>query len=249
MAVTAAAAALTRAHKLDQSRIRAAAIAELMQTWPMLSLDNINATSQSWLAMMLALVQRWRGRSAQLAGQYYTELRARETDQVVPPMLMLAATPDPGQVVTSLLVTGPIGLKARIGRGVPPEKASKLSLIETQGAVARHVLNGGRQTLLDTAQADPRAVGYARVTDGNPCPFCAMLASRGGVYRSRESALFADKGVNRYHDHCGCTVEPMFTRGALPEASARYERLWAESTRGKSGKAAMGAFAAALDAA
>lgn len=248
MASTATGSQLTRAQRSDQARIRNQAVAEFLNLWPLLNPRDIDTTSQSWTALAIELVRRYRALSAQRAGQYYTALRLAETTELAPPVISLATAPVQA-ISTSLLVTGPIGLKARIGKGMPIEKASKLALVQASGAVARHVADGGRQTLIGTAEADALAVGYARITDGNPCPFCAMLASRGFVYRSRESANFAHNGVDRYHDHCGCTVEPAFSRGqALPAANERYEKLWIESTRGKSGKDAINAFRDALAA-
>lgn len=80
------------------------------------------------------------------------------------------------------------------------------------------------------------ATTWRRVTDGNPCGFCAMLASRGPVYGSRADALTVTgrgkavappsakrkagavaKGVKarggrklgeEYHERCGCSAEP-----------------------------------------
>lgn len=67
-------------------------------------------------------------------------------------------------------------------------------------AVRSHyeVLRAGREKVMRSAPL------WRRVTDGKPCGFCAMLASRGPVYRS---ASEAGQG-NKYHGRCGCTVEP-----------------------------------------
>lgn len=78
---------------------------------------------------------------------------------------------------------------------------------------ARHVLNAGRDTMVFSTAAN--GTRWRRVTDGNPCAFCAMLATRSD-YRTRESALYVvgqsarARGSRslgeRYHDRCGCTV-------------------------------------------
>jgi len=80
---------------------------------------------------------------------------------------------------------------------------SRVALVRVSGAVARHVLDSARETLLASVRADRRARGWARVTSAEPCKFCAMLASRGAVYS-------ATSGVFQAHDHCGCTLEPAF---------------------------------------
>lgn len=51
---------------------------------------------------------------------------------------------------------------------------------------ARHVLNAGRDTLTFSTAANKTR--WRRVTDGNPCAFCAMLATRED-YLTKESAL------------------------------------------------------------
>ena len=51
-------------------------------------------------------------------------------------------------------------------------------------------------------------VGFARVPRvGCTCAFCIMMASRGFVYRSRESA--GGDPANRFHLGCRCSVVPM----------------------------------------
>jgi hypothetical protein len=72
-----------------------------------------------------------------------------------------------------------------------------------------------------------------------------MLISRGPVYRSQNSAEFADG--DKYHDNCHCYAEPVFTReqysgSATYELNRRYEELWPKVTRGLSGKAAVSAW-------
>lgn len=60
-----------------------------------------------------------------------------------------------------------------------------------------------RSTVHNSAAAS--GVGWARVPTGSKtCSFCLMLASRGGEYRSKESAQFGSKG-KKYHGACDCT--------------------------------------------
>lgn len=60
----------------------------------------------------------------------------------------------------------------------------------------------GESTLYN-AERDPRKPKWARVPTGaETCTFCLMLASRGFVYRSKESA----GALNHWHPHCDCRV-------------------------------------------
>jgi hypothetical protein len=148
----------------------------------------------------------------------------------------------------ALRVTGPINIKARIARGEDPEKAKRNALVEAAGSAGRHVLNGGRSTQLALVQNDRGAIGWVRVTDGNPCAFCAMLASRGPVYKadsfSSSDPRFTGPGEVKTHDHCACLMVPVFSRtAAWPGRSKEFQELWNAHIQGRySGKDAIRAW-------
>lgn len=75
------------------------------------------------------------------------------------------------------------------------------------GIADRNVKAGGRATIVENVRRDPMRPRFARVPSGRPCPFCLMLASRGAVYASAETA--GGEGHD-YHDHCGCEPVPMW---------------------------------------
>jgi hypothetical protein len=113
-------------------------------------------------------------------------------------------------------------------------------------ALARHAHQAGRDAVKDTAQSAGVRVGWTRVLTGaENCGFCAMLASRGPVYRSEGSAKFLT------HDHCDCRPQLVF-RDRPWDGMEQYEtlsKLWASSTKRLSGDAARKAFSAAFAAA
>lgn len=142
----------------------------------------------------------------------------------------------------SLEVTGPVGQKSKAKRGKPLQVARDESFVQASGAAARHVLTGGRQSLLTLLDDDPQAVGWFRVTDGDPCAFCALLASRGPVYKSETTAGF------QAHDHCACTAEPAYSRSApWPGRGAEFRRLYRQVTQGTSGRDSLNAFRRAYE--
>jgi hypothetical protein len=126
------------------------------------------------------------------------------------------------------------------------EEARRQAGAQQAAAAERIAMNGGRSTVWNHMQRDRRAIGYIRLSrTGTPCGWCAMLISRGPVYRSQNSAEFADG--DKYHDNCHCYAEPVFTReqysgSATYELNRRYEELWPKVTRGLSGKAAVSAW-------
>lgn len=196
-----------------------------------------------------------------------------------PPVATERAEPDDGLVKpridwsdwdkaaeTSLAVTGPVELKRQAARGVPEERARRVALVTSSGAASRHVLAGGRETQMRLIRADDAVKGYIRVTDEDPCSFCAVLASRGIVYKKNSFS-----GINRrtgeafkvnprlaglsldeakVHDNCACQIEPVLVRNAhaWPGRAREFQRLWYEATKGYSGNDALNAFRRAYEA-
>lgn len=82
------------------------------------------------------------------------------------------------------------------------------TLAGLSGAMQRFILYSGRQTVARNVQLDPSRPRFARVPTGaKTCAWCSMLASRGFVYLTRETAgIVADD----YHDDCDCQIVPTF---------------------------------------
>lgn len=126
---------------------------------------------------------------------------------------------------------------------------------KVQAVAERHARMPSREAFTDAVESDDDddgpEVGWARVLTGaESCGFCAMLASRGPVYKSKKSASDAG-GVDgkAYHDNCDCEVvlvrEDQDWVGR--EEYEALEQLWASSTAGTNGKSALKAFTAALN--
>lgn len=72
------------------------------------------------------------------------------------------------------------------------------------GAVQRIIANAHRETVMQSAYADPRAEGWARFARGaETCGFCYMLVSRGAVYSDATAKFGA-------HDNCDCGAGPVW---------------------------------------
>lgn len=99
----------------------------------------------------------------------------------------------------------------------------------------RFAKGGGRETVMASAEASGRS--WRRVSDGNPCSFCAILVSRGDAYTSEDAALTVvgrgrprgSRGLGeKYHDHCGCTaVEVIGTWTPTAEEQRYQDAYWA----------------------
>lgn len=68
------------------------------------------------------------------------------------------------------------------------------------------------ETVMQNARRDKRKPRFARVPSGSEtCMFCIMLASRGPVYWSNETA----GELNHYHANCDCRVVPVWGSQAV----------------------------------
>ena len=193
---------LTEAHRLAQARLGARTVAQMLAAWNILDVEDLEATTGPWLQAAVPLVQAQHRQSAILAADYMRAFRAVQLGTLTGPTAVLAEF-DPKRVTTSLTVTGPVSLKAAMARGVDLATAADTAQARSAAAGMRQSLAGGRETIAATTTADPRAVGYVRVTSDKACEFCSMLADRGAVY-SDDTAHFDA------HDGCSCSGEPVY---------------------------------------
>jgi hypothetical protein len=214
---------LTRRHYRAQLQLRGQALQAFLSLWPMWSGDR--ASFERLIDATVPLVTAHHQLSASMARAYFGAFRkaedvggaaaARPADQL-----------DVKAVRKSLYVTGEVMTTKALAAGMTPQAAMDAALTRTSGAVGRHVMNGGRNTLMRSVESDRTAEGWSRVTSSNPCHFCAMLASRGPAYTSEDTADF------KAHDHCSCGVEPHYPGAEWPGRGREFQALWQEHAKG-----------------
>lgn len=220
MASTAEGRALTTAHRDAQIEVGARAEVEARALWSRLDIDDLDVSKPYWLASTTIALNRRIAESQRIASEYLSEFRLAELGAAG--AVVLAA---PTETARALSLAGPTRVKRLIGAGMNSTDAFEAALTKFGGMVRRQTMMGGRLTVAATAGRDHRAVGWRRVTDGNPCAFCAMLASRGPVYRDAAAA----DGI-QYHSHCGCTAEPAYSYAWEPTADEeRYMDAYGEA--------------------
>ena len=239
MASTVVSRTLTEAHRLGQLRVRARVLKAVLAAWPLYDLDDPAGTWERFEQVLLAVIGAQAPLSAALSADYYRAFRHAEgiagTADVV-----VASTPPADEVIRSLRYVGLVQPQGLIAAKAPD--AAARTFTNVAGDTARHVQNAGRDTITGTVDADPRALGWARVTDGNPCSFCRMLAGRGPVYGSQAAA------AGKWHNKCGCTAEPTFHADApWPGQAAEFRQQWDTVTAGLSGKDARLAYRQAVE--
>ena len=239
MAATIAGARLTAQHRGAQLALRAITLRQVLQVWPAFDPERAAASWPPIETALMAIIGQRRKDSAAIAAGYFGAFRTAERiGGTAAPVVSAFDVGAAARAETSLQVTGYVTTE-RLTAVRHPDPG-RTALVRVSGAVARHVLDGGRETLLASVRADRRALGWARATSGNPCSFCAMLASRGPAYGERT-------GDFQSHDHCACSLEPVYRRDQeWPQGSRDYQRLWADVADGLSGAEARLAFREAL---
>lgn len=194
-------ATLTEAHRLAQLALGQQTVTQMLSLWPLLDPKDLVGSFEPWASVSYSVVNTSYIQSTELATAYY--LTAREAAGIVDGFSVVPGTLSREQVYRSLFVTGPGRVLSGFSRGESWYDITDRAASSSAGAAMRLALNGGRETLLNSVIRDPRATGWSRVTSGDACEFCEMLAERGVVY-SQDSADFAS------HDNCACSAEPEF---------------------------------------
>ena len=228
MALTPEGRRLTDRHRRRQVREGAAAVAEAMATWRYLDLADLDASTPAWVAMQVGLMRQRYATSAALAERYVVDFRAAEIGESAG--VVLRPTFSEAAAEATLLANGPHLTKMLIGRGSDPEAAFALARREVLGRTQKWALAGGRGTIQLSALQNPRSRRWRRVSDGNPCAFCAMLVVR-SITRGDQPPDF------RAHKGCGCTAEEVFD-GENPTTPLEDEWIDAYSQAAKQAKAA-----------
>lgn len=212
---------LTSRHMAQQLGLRAAVLRDIIKLYPMWQLND-PASYERFVEAMTLLVQSRATNSAALAARYFRMYKDVDLGLTAGKAVLLAEPPSAREIRIAIDATAQAGVYRALTRGQTVEQAMKSGLVQVSGALTRQVLNTGRETVLETARREPRYNGWIRVSDGNPCAFCAMLLSRGPVYWSEKSA---GEG-SRWHDHCACSVQPFKSGDQWPEANQKYRDLW-----------------------
>lgn len=175
------------------ARINAAAQADLAAVFA--SIGSVDEASQALGDTVPSVIARYGAASALSAAFWYEA--SRQAAGVAGDFAALPA--DLGAQGADALAQWGASLLV----GDPDSFSTRLLTVQVRvgGGVQRRIANYSRQTVIDNSLVDDRAGGWQRVTDGNACAFCTMLAARGAVY-SEKTVLFAS------HDDCGCFAVP-----------------------------------------
>lgn len=181
----------------DQARIQEAVVeaaqSDLRIYWRSLSLSDPESARDALLDFMPTLVREYGNAAGVAAADFYDELRADAVTSRAFKAVIADADDETVTAATRRLAGALFG-------DSPESMLTGLSAV-----IDKQVKQVARQTVQGSARQDPARTLYARVPIGDTCSWCLMLASRGFVYASEESA--GGQG-NRYHHDCNCVPTP-----------------------------------------
>lgn len=189
-----------------QAGIRTLVERSLTTFYGSLSLSRPEAARDALLTFVPALVAQYGQTAADVAADWYDEMRAVEG---VPGRYRAQAQESPYADAVDPMVRRAAGdLFTDSPRG---------TLTALTASAGKYVLAAGRQTIMTATDLDPRARGWRRVTRGGACKFCQMLAGRSGAVYTERSAHFAA------HGKCNCASVPDWDPNAPEVDVALYE--------------------------
>ncbi len=189
-------------------------VAELVKrAWPRLDIANLDRSLPRFKLVMGAIVEQLGPYIASEAMAWYRQQR-------------MAA----GVAGALTLAPAAVPDMQRVGKGVdwatrqlwsrdPDVTVARKQVAAT---VERYVLDTGRSTIIDAVHRDPQAKACARVPETNPCSFCALLATRGAVYKQHTVGFKA-------HDNCRCHPEPVFSVYEPSAQIREWQALYAKN--------------------
>jgi hypothetical protein len=178
---------------------------DLVAFWSGLGTDDPFKLKAALRDFMVDLIATYGAAAAGLAADRYDELRAESVAIGSFRAVMAAPVAEETILAATGWALGPVFSKDQ-------DFDASLTLLTDVGQ--KLVRQQARETVAESVRRDPADVSYARVPSGRTtCAFCLVLASRGAVYGSKESAGGV-KGTE-YHTKCNCEAEPVWSEGDM----------------------------------
>lgn len=187
---------------------------ELWVIWRALDVANADIVKNNLLDIMPGIVEKYGNVSALAATEYYNEVRST-AGQLTQYQAVMGKNVPREQVESSI----------RYAMRHAYEGNPQRTLEYLNGCVDKCVKQSARNTIAINANNDPAKPKFARVPTGaKTCAWCIMLASRGFVYSSVQSA----GEMGQYHPFCDCQIVPGFGDTKLKgyDPSALYDMYY-----------------------
>ncbi|OQW34502.1 MAG: hypothetical protein A4E20_10810 [Nitrospira sp. SG-bin2] len=268
---------LAARHEQDQEAIAASLAVDLYPLWTMVDFQSLDKTMPMWLAGVLPRIKTAYLQSQRVAAVFTQNVRFASLPLDEPLHIAVPNVEKPLSISTNAFAMPDLGLgllrditapfeTQRVATSLTVEANYKTkkampgledelmdnALVRSSGAAVKEAINGSRDVVKNITRIDQKLIGYARVTDSNPCHFCALLASRGAVYeedsfspendtrkegRKSDADFTPNKNapdlpegfsdVAKVHNNCKCTLRPVYAKSqSLDEAARYYRKGW-----------------------
>ncbi|QNJ57060.1 capsid maturation protease [Gordonia phage Rabbitrun] len=271
------AAYLLLKHRRRQEEIADETRARVIRSYRSLNFGDLDGTQFAWIDGLLPGVRRGYEDSQKATVSFLEDYRALRVQQLgldeqprpkiitarqaattglaVNRVRSIAPEFNEGQTAARLLATGPARVKKSMP--APADQAMAKGLKGAMGSAVQAAMQGGREVAQQEFREDRLVTGFQRITDSDPCYFCALLAANGPVstrvvYRSANSfsgtnSKFAPNaafvatgepdGIAKVHDHCCCVLAPVYEgEFQMTEAARVGGDLWSQVYRPGSGQ-------------
>lgn len=230
----------------DQESVASGVETQVARLFGLLDLGDLDSSQWDWLAAVVDVIESGYSDSASVMTGFindYGALRAAQSGDITRwRHITTVSDYDAPEGISGLIVREPEMdlsvvaaqmLQSTVGtlrRGSDPGAA----LSNGVGAASQEALQGGRDVAREFAAQSGVLVGWQRITDSNPCAFCALLAAKGPVYQNVKRILATDKKFvldadvkhdndARVHYHCKCSIVPVYEDE--PEPLSGWSRI------------------------
>lgn len=271
-------------HSEDQQKIADKVRDGVIRAFPALDFHNLDATQVPWVEATMPAVRAGYEQSQEATAKFldtYRQIRLDQTGVKEPPrdkvvtegtaargaipegeVRQVAEPFNEPRTAARLLSTGP----ARVKKAMPAPKSDAMAkgLKGAVGSAIQGAMEGGRGLAKAEAEKDRAVTAFQRITDADPCYFCALLAANGPVetrtiYKDNKAWNVNRKTGERFapnaayeatgdphniamaHDHCCCTLVPVYNgKFVVHQVALDAAEMWNQSySKGRSLREAM----------
>lgn len=224
-------------HRLTQAAVAAAFIQAMRELWPSLDPRAMLDTAPGFQRNLYAAVADYS--SAAIAGTAQRfelmRLEAGARDRLRLPVVELPTREEVDETFRILTTDlwQPAATNQAFLDAVTTDAEYNLS-----ESLADKVVDTGRREMDAAIETDPRVTRFAREVTPGCCAWCAMLATRGFVYVSAETA----GALKKFHPGDRCTIVPGLGQFEMSETAREAKALYDRVTKNVSGRAKARAF-------
>ena len=197
----------SQAHQLAQASLSSLVAVAIARAWARLfDPHDLRGSSQRLTVAVEAITQHYgRGASSAALTHFRNERRAQGVTGPSPRL-----KPAEPQATDEIRATVERVLHPLYGPHDPVVEQNAQDALASEAE--QMVLDRSRNTIINAVGEDREARAWARITEPGACSFCRLLATRGAVYKSEETASFRAhvKKPNGSGGTCRCHVEPAF---------------------------------------